>query len=386
MPASAPRSSPFCSTRLASCLVVVVVMVAAGCALDAGPAQGVKRGDGLDAGAVRRYEAWLGRPMTYVHLAQSIRDWAAVESPFPHGWHTGRAGGRTVMLYMSMLPGSAHPGRPRPGTSLRACAANRGDAYGRRYARLATELVRRGQGRAVVRAGREFDGDWYPWTMVREGPEAYAGCFRTVVRAMRRAAPGLKFMWNPMFDFAGTAAERAYPSGHDAAGRDYVDYVGVDIYDGGYANGWGQLPDDAARTARWQRHQLPALQAAAAFARARHKPLSVPEWGLLLWQYRSGCPYVGGGDNPVFVRGMAAFLKNAGNVQHNPDPATNLVHDHAFWEDDGMGVADPDALRLAPGSCGGRTRVPVPRSRSAFCAEFGRHAGVCDGASARPEG
>ena len=36
------------------------------------------------------------------------------------------------------------------------------------------------------------------------------------------------------------------------------------------------------------------------------KPLSFPEWGLVLW--KTGSSYLGGGDNAMFVRAMADFI------------------------------------------------------------------------------
>ena len=81
------------------------------------------------------------------------------------------------------------------------------------------------------------------------------------------------------------------------------------------------------------------------------KPLSFPEWGLVLW--KSGSSYLGGGDNAVFVRAMADFISGC-----------SLFGWHAMWEDPwGAGVCDPDTKPGRP--------IPAPMSRAAFLQAFG---------------
>jgi hypothetical protein len=86
-------------------------------------------------------------------------------------------------------------------------------------------------------------------------------------------------------------------------------------------------------------------------ALAHRKPLSFPEWGLVLW--KSGANYLGGGDDPGWVRAMAGLIGGS-----------SLGCWHAFWEDTGMGVSDPDGAT-------GRS-IPVPMARAEFLAAFGR--------------
>jgi PKD repeat protein len=103
--------------------------------------------------------------------------------------------------------------------------------------------------------------------------------------------PMLRVLWSPLASSAprvpGNAAEQYYP------GAKYVDVEGGDIYD-------ERLTD----TAPWS-----GLDALFKHARARGKPFSVPEWGLI------------GVDDAVFVRHMCTFAKT--------HPATEML---AFYE------------------------------------------------------
>jgi hypothetical protein len=81
------------------------------------------------------------------------------------------------------------------------------------------------------------------------------------------------------------------------------------------------------------------------------KPLSFPEWGLVLW--KTDHSYLGGGDNATFVRAMADFICGC-----------SLFGWHAMWEDPwGAGVCDPDTKPGRP--------IPAPMSRAAFLQAFG---------------
>jgi hypothetical protein len=67
----------------------------------------------------------------------------------------------------------------------------------------------------------------------------------------------------------------------------------------------------------------------------------------------TGSAYLGGGDNAIFVRGMADFICGS-----------SLPGWHAMWEDTwGAGVFDPDTKPGRP--------IPAPMSRAAFLQAFG---------------
>jgi hypothetical protein len=177
---------------------------------------------------------------------------------------------------------------------------------------------------------------------------AFTAGYAHVVTVMRAAGFTGKFMLNPYLGqgaFApSSGAENAWP------GDSAVDVIGLDFYDGGYPAG-EVIRTAAQQQAAWNtcRDQWDGLTGWRKLAAAHRKPLAFPEWGLHLWNDAGA--YIGGGDNALLIREMAAWMKNAG------------VFMHALWEDAGMGVSDPDALpsRL----------VAVPQARAAFLAAFG---------------
>src|SRR5260370_33945705 len=78
------------------------------------------------------------------------------------------------------------------------------------------------------------------------------------------------------------------------------------------------------------------------------KPLSFPEWGLVLW--KTGSSYLGGGDNAAFVRAMTAFICGC-----------SLFGWHAMGEGPwGAGVCDPAAKpgRPTPAPIAGAAVLP----------------------------
>jgi hypothetical protein len=161
-------------------------------------------------------------------------------------------------------------------------------------------------------------------------------------------------MWNPHLG-TGTlnrsGVESCYP------GDDVVDWIGVDIYDGDWSGTYrhsilrGDRRTEQQQRAVWDRQmkQWDGLEGWRNLAADHRKPLAYPEWGLRLW-LDAGVDR-GGGDNPVFVSEMAAWMKATG------------ARMHALWEDQGMGVFDADDAH-------GR-RVAVPRARQAFRDAFG---------------
>lgn len=252
----------------------------------------------------------------------------------------GQIGGRTLML---SVPACVQ------GTSWAAERAGGNDAHWRA---LGTTLIGAGLGNAVLRIGREFNGSWYPWKVTEGGQADYVAGYSHVVSVLR-SLPGAQFtfMWSPFIGAGNlnrSGTESCYP------GDDAVDVIGLDMYD--FANPPGSYPAGIQRTPSQQQTtwttyltEWDGLTGWQALAADHHKPLAYPEWGLVLW--RSGGDYLGGGDNPVLIREMAAWMKRTGAWMSG------------FWEDTGMGVLDPDD---APARL-----VPVPQARQAFLAEFG---------------
>ena len=291
---------------------------------------------GLDA-----WQQWSGTPTPYGIDFAAGDSWANITGP---DWQLDpwQASGRRLIYSLPMFP-------HRPGDSSRITGARQAECaagdYDAKWVELGRRLVARRMATTILRPGWEFDGSWYPWSAYgRE--QSHLGCFRRIVTAMRRV-PGqlFQFLWNPAAGLQQFPAEQAYP------GDQYVDFVGVDVYDTSWAEDTYPTPAGAA-PARRQASAATVwstisdgdhgLHFWARFAKEHGKRLAVPEWGL------SARPDGrGGGDNPLFVERMIQFIR---------DPDNGVAFAMYFDADSELG----DQHRLAqPGS-------PFPRSRAVF--------------------
>ena len=166
------------------------------------------------------------------------------------------------------------------------------------YAReLAANLVSAGMGNAIIRLGHEMNGTWYHDSLgnnpaqYRDWTEYWA----RIVRAMR-SVKGAHFL----FDWNVNAGYRDIPLSSFYPGNNVVDMVGIDIYDAGMP---GNPSNQATRWTSLYR-EPDGLEQIAAFARTHEKPLSIPEWGLV------SKATVGSGDDPTYVRGIIAAIKD----------------------------------------------------------------------------
>jgi hypothetical protein len=325
---------------------------------------GVYRGPGCGIEAIEAYESWLGLPagsaVAYVldFMMDRPADWAQFERGRLPAWTNASTPGADVSVWQGQLGGRTLM-LGVPACVLGSTWETEQDANDAHWKALGTRLIELGFGDAVLRIAREFNGSWYPW-QVREGEQAaYIAGYRHVVELLR-GLPGARFtfMWNPHLG-TGTlnrsGAESCYP------GDCVVDVIGVDVYDGDWSGIYSQsfvrsLMRSYSRKERQQRavwdnimKQWDGLDGWRNLAEDHGKPLAYPEWGLRLWL--DGGVYHGGGDNPLFISRMAAWMKETGAFMH------------AMWEDPGMGVSDPDD---AP-----RRTIAVPQSRRAFLAAFG---------------
>jgi hypothetical protein len=311
---------------------------------------GVYRGSAPDIGPVETYEAWLGQPVDYVLSFMADKPtWAQFEAGALQSGTNGPAGAavagdwapqlgaRTLML---ATPACCN------GTSWDDEAAGVNDGHWRALGR---NLVAAGLAGAVLRIARELNGSWYPWKVTPTLATAHKNGWARIYGILRDAGVTGKIMWNPYITQGtfgpNSGAEAAYPG--DAA----VDVIGVDLYDGGYSPPGETIRTGSQQQATWNnfRDAWDGLTGWRQFAAGHGKPLAYPEWGLQLWL--SGALYAGGGDNALFIREMAGWLKETNSWMH------------AFWEDPGVGVSDPDDMP--------QRRVAAPQSRAAFLAAFG---------------
>ena len=252
-----------------------------------------------DRAGFEKFGQWLGRtPVVASDGLEELR-WSAIVDPY---WllDAWRDVPSDVAYSLVMIPRDE-------GGSLEKGAAGAYDGY---FTQLAEKLIAGGQAKAILRPGWEFSGDWQPWS-ARTDPAAWRAYYRRIVETMR-GVPGaeFRFVWNPALgpiDPDNWPAERAWPGG------DVVDLIGVDPYDVCFSPGTYPIPADASDADQNDRRQRcwnelltgdHGLEWYAAFARRHDRPLVIPEFGLVP-QDRAG-----GGDNPIFIRGMAEFARD----------------------------------------------------------------------------
>jgi outer membrane protein OmpA-like peptidoglycan-associated protein len=225
----------------------------------------------------------------------SATAWADWESP----WITDSAYGytswvaeepqtRQLVLAVNLIPNSLEDASD-PLSWEQSCANGDFNAYA---AELGTNLVAAGLQNSVLRLGAEMNGTFEADFMGTTSQEQslWATCFANEVTALRQAA-GENFLidWDP------NASKSAYPYSNFYPGNSYVNIVGLDLYDVDYntpstAVTFSQLANEPSGLAEFE-----------AFAAARGKPMSFPEWGLVTTP---------SGDDPGYIDGMASTIAN----------------------------------------------------------------------------
>jgi beta-mannanase len=157
----------------------------------------------------------------------------------------------------------------------------------------AAKAISDAQPNAVIRLGWEMNLVSMAW--FAKGQEAdYIAAFRRVVQIFRRHSPGFKYDWCPGWGAQDSPADLAYP------GDDFVDYIGLDVYDFKY---------EGSASERWDKYYLNAsfgLQWHKEFAAEHGKRMSFPEWGVGNF-----------GDNPLFIQNMHDwFATNADRIAY----------------------------------------------------------------------
>jgi hypothetical protein len=164
------------------------------------------------------------------------------------------------------------------------------------YARaLARNLVAAGLGGSVIRLADEANDSGSPDAVGSTDPQLalWRQFWRRTAIAMR-SVPGAHFL----FDWCINAYWRPIPLSKWYPGDDVVNIIGIDAYDSGVPPGQD----------RWHRiyYQPDGIHDVLQFARAHDKPVSLPEWGLA----PPGQGNLGGGDDPAYVDGIAAVVRN----------------------------------------------------------------------------
>jgi hypothetical protein len=188
---------------------------------------------------------------------------------------------RQLILGVNLIPNDL--GDPTdPSGWEESCDAGQFDSYAQT---LGTNLVAAGLDNSVIRLGLEMNGPWEPDFMGTTSSEQrmWATCFANEVTAMRQV-PGehFLFVWNPNACYENVPYANYYP------GNSYVNIMGLDLYDiscmaPATHTAWTKLSSEPRGLAYFE-----------AFANARHKPMSFPEWGLLADPDGDDAAYISG--------------------------------------------------------------------------------------------
>jgi hypothetical protein len=204
-------------------------------------------------------------------------------------WVNAKPRRRQLILQVDLIPGSLEDQYDPLGWE-KSCANGQFDSHAKQ---LGKNLVNAGLGHSVIRLGAEMNGSWeadYVGTTTYE-QNMWAKCFATEVTALRQTAgEHFLFDWNPNSCTENIPYRNFYP------GNDYVDILGLDLYDGTCT-----ASSQSSEHITWSQlvHEPAGLATFEAFAKRNNKPMSFPEWGLL--QHPNG-------DDPAYIDGIGSTV------------------------------------------------------------------------------
>lgn len=221
----------------------------------------------------------------------SAKGWADWDNPWVIDPSTGYVPwvaeapqSRQLVLAVQLIPNNLENVN-NPINWERSCAAGKFNAYART---LGTNLVAAGLENSVIRLGSEMNGVWESdfigTTKVEQN--LWAKCFANEVVSLRQAS-GEHFL----IDWNVNACTGVYPYASYYPGNSYVDIVGIDVYDVAC-----RTPFTKVSFSKLAGEQL-GINDLQTFAAAKHKPMSLPEWGLAT---------VPAGDDPAYINGIGS--------------------------------------------------------------------------------
>ena len=205
-----------------------------------------------DAAAVEAWRAEVGRLPAVWSIYQGWTGW----NQFPVS-HAKRAQQMSARLMVTWEPWNG--GVRDASWSCRAVAGGAYDPYIRQYARA----VKSGGVPVLIRLAHEMNGDWYPWGTAYvssetrnngNAPADYVAMWQRVVRIFRvEGATNASWVWAPniVYQTPVNSTERQRADLEDLyPGDDWVDWVGLSIYNDGARHPWrsfAQLFDGSYR-------------------------------------------------------------------------------------------------------------------------------------------
>ena len=249
---------------------------------------------GADLKEFADYERWIGKPAGAILGYTGQASWADYDGSVPWAMGLFSRLDRRVLWSIPLIP---------TGSSLSEAAKG---LYNDHYEKAARALAtwRPSEPVLYIRTAWEFNGDWMPWAAKGHEKE-FIGAWRQFVKTFRSVSPRFRFDWCPSgAGYFPMKAEEAYP------GDDYVDIIGIDVYD---QTKWTPYKQSAERWDKLTLNGPYGLVWHRDFAKAHHKPMSYPEWGA------------GGndsGDNPGFIQRM-----------HDWFVSNHIVYE-SYWQSD----------------------------------------------------
>jgi Glycosyl hydrolase family 26 len=187
-----------------------------------------------------------------------------------------------------------------------------GDYVGRWTQAIATVKAKRAgrSGTTYIRFAHEMTGDWFTWKVTPDNVEYFKTSWRLFHDLLAREYPQAKLVFSPNDgNHSGVPLDQIWP------GDSYVDVVGVDSYDG-YPDKTSQALWDQSVESTNDGPQ--GLAAWLAFAKAHHKPMALPEWGLR------------DSDDPFYITKMHEFLASCAPRPGETDLSGTCIYDIYF--------------------------------------------------------
>lgn len=255
---------------------------------------GAWTGGYMSGARAEAFGRWRGTPLDAVTTYPDKRTWASIRNS---EWHitTFRSTPGRLVYGLPLLPDTG------PGT-LADVARGRYDSV---FRQVAIDLKKNGRGNSIVRIGFEANGTWFRYGGTAKNAATWKAAYRRVAKVMKATSPKLLTNFDITCGFAMPGSThrldsltKLYP------GDDVVDLIGCDMYDE-----WQTKARNAAQFRQAIRPRAtPGLADVAAFARARGKGMTIPEWGVA-YPGRNG-----NGDNPYFITAMRSWMRANADV------------------------------------------------------------------------
>ena len=159
------------------------------------------------------------------------------------------------------------------------------------------EVIQRIGSPIVLRLFHECNGNWFWWGRPNGGPKSYRKFFQHAVTHIRCRTDLAIFAWSPNYPFD-EEAQSYYP------GDEFVDIVGLDIYDigegGAWHPSWENFKDTLRSLVRFARAHGKVAAVTETGNRVR-SPDQCPEWWIQLRDVVLECQREGAGPKIAWV-------------------------------------------------------------------------------------